>query len=225
MRKVLFAALALVALGLNLGRAEATIISTSDSAATCPNTYGVCVNFSLSQNSGSGVWTLTTDYLSGPSGLLTSAGAYYNAGKQTPPFGISNVTLLGSPLGWSRGGCTDLKMNSGSTSLLGACASTTHGINDALAPGGSISLSFTASSAFTTAVLANDISYRAHIQGYGSTSCSIKLDTDASGNVGSAGSNCIVPPSVPEPASLALFAAGLAALGLGFVVRRRINHG
>ncbi len=223
MRKVVFAALALVALGLNLGRAEATIITPSVSAATCPNTYGVCVNFSLSQNSGSGVWTLTTDYLSGPSGLLTSAGAYYNAGKQTT-FGISNVTLLGSPLGWTRGSCTDLKMNSGSTSLLGTCASTTHGINDALAPTGSIALTFTANSAFTAAVLANDISYRAHIQGYGSTSCSIKLDTGATGNVGSAGSNCIVPPSVPEPATLAMFAAGLAALGFGFVLRRRINH-
>lgn len=224
-RKVMIAALALVAIGLNLGSAEATIISTSDSASTCPNTYGVCVNFSLSQNSGSGVWTLQTDYLSSPSGLLTSTGAYYNAGGTAPAFGISNVTLLGSPLGWTSGGCTDLNMNSGSTSLLGACASTTHGINNALAPGGIISLSFTANSAFTSAVLANDISYRAHIQGYGSTSCSIKLDTGATGNVGSAGSNCIVPSSVPEPATLALFAAGLAALGFGFVLRRRINHG
>ncbi len=224
MRKFVFAALALVALGLNLGRAEATIITPSVSAATCPNTYGVCVNFSLSQNSGSGVWTLTTHYLSSPSGLLTSTGAYYNAGTQTS-FGISNVTLLGSPTGWTSGHCTDLNMNSGATSLLGACASTTHGINDALAPLGSLSLTFTANSAFTNAVLANDIGFRAHIQGYGSTSCSIKLDTGASGNIGSAGSDCIVPPSVPEPTTLALFAAGLAALGLGFVLRRRINHG
>jgi hypothetical protein len=183
------------------------------------------VNFSLSQNSGTGVWTLTTDYVSSPSGLLTSTGAYYNAGKTAPPFGISDVTLLGSPTGWASGGCTDLNMNGGSTDLLGACASTTNGINDALSPGGSISLTFAANTAFTDAVLANNIDYRAHIQGYGSTSCSIKLDTGVTGNIGSAGTDCIVPPSVPEPATLALFAAGLAALGLGFAFRRRASQG
>ncbi len=226
MRKAIFAALALVAVGLNLGRAEATVLSTSVSAATCPNTYSACVNFSLSQNTTTSVWTLTTNYLSSPSGLLTSTGAYYNAGSQAPAFGISNLTLLGSPTGWTTGGCTDLSMNSGSTSLLNdaLCASTTNGINNALAPGGDIALSFTANGAFTSAVLANQISYRAHIQGYGSTSCSIKLDTGVTGNIGSAGTDCIVPPSVPEPTTLALFAAGLAALGLGLVLRRR-NHG
>ena len=224
-RKLLFVALGLAAIGLNVGSARATLISPSDSAATCPNTYSVCVNFALSQNSSTSVWTLTTDYLSSPSGLLTSTGAYYNAGKTAPSFGISEVTLLGSPAGWAGGGCTDLNMNSGSTALLGTCASTTSGINDALSPGESLSLTFTADSAFTSAVLANQIDYRAHIQGYGSTSCSIKLDTGANGNVGSAGSDCIVPPTVPEPATLALFAAGLAGLGLGFAFRRRIHRG
>jgi hypothetical protein len=221
----MFVALALAAFGLNMGSAKANLLSISDSDATCPNTYSVCVNFALSQNSGTGVWTLTSDYVSSPSGLLTSTGAYYNAGNTAPSFGISNVTLLGSPTGWTSGGCTDLNMNSGSTDLLGACASTAHGINDALAPGDSISLTFTANTAFTNAVLANNIDYRAHIQGYGSTSCSIKLDTGVTGNIGSAGSDCIVPPSVPEPATLALFAAGLAALGLGFAFRRRASQG
>ena len=225
MRKLMFVALALAAFGLNMGSAKANLLTISDSDATCPNTYSVCVNFALSQDSGTGVWTLTTDYVSSPSGLLTSTGSYYNAGSTAPSFGISNVTLLGSPTGWTSGGCTDLNMSSGSTDLLGACASTTHGINDALSPGGSISLTFTANAAFADAVLANNIDYRAHIQGYGSTSCSIKLDTGVTGNIGSAGSDCIVPPSVPEPATLALFAAGLAALGLGFAFRRRASQG
>lgn len=214
----MFIALVLAAFGLHMGSAQANLVSASDFDATCPNTYNVCVNFSLTQNS-STTWTLTTNYVSSPSGLLTSTGAYYNAGKTAPSFGISNVTLVGSPTGWTSGGCTDLNMNSGSTDLLGACASTTNGINDALSPTGSLALTFTANAAFTTAVLNNEIDYRAHIQGYGANSCSIKLDTGAAGNIGSAG-GCIVPSSVPEPATLALFAAGLAALGLGFAFRR-----
>ncbi|HEX9106399.1 MAG TPA: PEP-CTERM sorting domain-containing protein, partial [Longimicrobiales bacterium] len=165
------------------------------------------------------VWTLTTAYTSSPSGLLTSTGIYYNAGNTAPAFNIANVTLVNPPSGWQTGGCTDLNMNNGSTALLGACESTTNGINGAISPGHTLTLTFTANAAFTTAFNAGQISYRAHIQGYGATSCSIKVDTGVQGNIGAAGTDCVPTNSVPEPVTMALLGTGLG--GLGFIRRRR----
>ncbi len=206
-------AVAVAAVGLSPGGAKAAVDIT-DSDVTCPNAFNVCVDFTLSHDSGTGLWTLMTDYISSPSGLLTSTGAYYNAGKIAPAFDIANVTLVNAPSGWQAGGCTDLNVNSGSTDLLSACESTTHGINNAIAPGQFLELTFTADSAFATAVSSDQIDYRGHIQGYGPTSCSIKLDTGVEGNIGSAGTDCIPVHSAPEPASLGLLGLGLAAIGL-----------
>ncbi len=219
MRKVVLPlAVAVAAVGFGASGARAAVDIT-DTDTSCPNVFNVCVGFTLSHDTGTGLWTLLTNYVSSPSGLLTSTGIYYNAGNTAPAFGIGNVTLVNAPAGWQAGGCTDLNVNNGSTALLGACESTTNGINGAIAPGSMLELTFTANSAFASAVTGDQIDYRAHIQGYGPTSCSIKVDTGVQGNIGAAGSDCTPSSSVPEPVTMALLGTGL--MGLGFVRRRR----
>lgn len=220
---VLPLAVAVAALGFSAGGAKA-LSNLTDTDVTCPNVFSVCVDFTLSYDSNASLWTLLTDYVSSPSGLLTSTGIYYNAGSTAPTFGIGNVTLVPNPLtGWQTGGCTDLSLNNGSTSLLGACESTTSGINNALAAPGTLELTFTANDAFWTAVNSNQIDYRAHIQGYGVTTCSIKVDTGVQGNIGASGSDCTPGSTVPEPASMLLLATGLGGVAMPAIRRRRRN--
>ncbi len=218
-RLVLPLAIAVAAVGFGASGVRATTDIT-DSDGTCPNVFSVCVDFTLSHDTGTGLWTLITDYVSSPSGVLTATGIYYNAGKTAPNYNIGNVTLVSPITGWTTGGCTDLNLNSGSTDLLGACQSTTNGINDGVvAPNGMLEITFTANSAFASAVTNNLIDYRAHIQAYGATQCSIKVDTNVQGFIGS--TDCPSPTTTPEPASMALLATGLLGVGLPVIRRRR----
>ena len=192
---------------------------------TCPNVFSVCVDFTLTytQTSTGYDWRLLTNYVSAPSGLLTATGIYYN-GKPAPNFGITNVQVFPTTTtGWQAGaGCTDLSFQNGTTVLTSACESTTNGINYAVAPGGQIQVTFSSTgSAFYDAWTANPslLGFRAHIQGYGATNCSLKLDTGVRGYVAS--TDCAPPSTVPEPVSIVLLASGLGGLALPALRRRR----
>jgi len=191
-------------------------VSPARAESTCPNVFNVCVDFDLVQVSSTS-WKLTTTFTSSPSGILTATGIYYNAGKNAPDFGISGVTL--SRAGWTTDPtkCNDLNLNNGSTDLLNACGSTTNGVNGGLEVPDALDITFNANSAFLTAFNAGQLDYRAHIQSYGPTGCSIKVDTGVDGFIGSSSGNCT--STVPEPASFLLLGTGL--LGLVGVVRVR----
>lgn len=220
-RLVLAIALALAAVGFSAERAQATL-PTTDAASACSNVFNICMAWNLELVGDT--WTLTTNYVSSPSGVLTGTGIYYNAGKDDPGFGIGGVTLVNPTTDqhWGSGKlCNDLSMNNGSTELLKACGATNGIGNGVVPPDGQVVFTFTTSNTerFEAAIQNGELDYRAHIQGYGPTGCSLKLDTGAQGQVGSAGTDCMPANSVPEPITMALLGTGLA--GVGFIRRRR----
>lgn len=189
----------------------------------CATSFNICVEFQLTQIDAT-TYTAQAHFdvqnpMAGDFGVMTGFGITAPALTNVVVTGVSPTNWTGYPstLGGSTSQCNDL------TGTAYACAESNSQpggvIANGVAPGGTATFTFTTATALTSQ---SPLAFSSHIQSYGTTNCSIKIDSSPGGAVVTAGSDCVPTTTVPEPVSAILLATGL--IGTGLLRRRRRGH-
>lgn len=177
-----------------------------------------------------GFWySLAVTYVSGPyadalAGGVTAAGIYDEvSGGPTLTF----QSIIDAPDGQTWGPCGANDLNPPIVLLCAGAASGAPAV-EGLGPTETLQFAFTSSEALTADMFGADgeLGFRAHLQGFGPGSCSLKPDSriEPSHLVGGEASaaGCGTPGStVPEPVTMLLLASGLGGIALPALRRLR----
>jgi hypothetical protein len=215
MRRILMVAGVLGAL-LPAAPAAADFTAFNNWAFCSGTSLDTCFNFTLLRDGTSDNYRLMMEFVSSeglPEGMMTAAGLYQD-GTGTG-INISDIAIEDFSDGdWEIG---EGGLAGGGGIEIVAAASAISGINDGVPTGGWVLISFTSDN--IDEHLAT-LYARAHIQGFGDNSCSLKPDSNLGvvDGVAEVDARCGTS-TVPEPISMVLLGSGL--LGIGGVGYRR----
>lgn len=223
--------LAVAALALAPPRAKADPLPYTDHV--CASAFTICIDFTIaltntqgatSTNTGGFSWLFGGSVASSPLYTYTVTANFLNGDGVLTDFGIFGSPNLGAtPTGASDGYTASTSCTSLNPANVQVCADANPPpVGNGITAGHSAWFTFTSGTSLaTTSFGPNGLGFAGHIQGYGPTSCSIKVGSEYvyTNGVITAGTDCVPTTTVPEPVSAILLATGL--IGTGLLRRRR----
>lgn len=216
-----------VVVGLGVGAA----VAPRPASATCSTgLLQVCASVGVSVSGSAGNWTIALTAFNlfpsqGVSYVMTTLGiGSFSLGDDW----ARSTTLVNPPAGWTQSAlkpsnCVDcfVWQNNAVGAQIDVGGETTNGLNGGIGPGGTLTLSFSSTSALNLADV-DDWVAGWHAQAVGGTGCSLWVDTNGT-TVGGTSAECT--NVVPEPVTLVLLGTGLTSIGGIGLLRRRKRNG